>query len=183
MVRYVTSNPGKAREAAAILGETVETVEYEYLEPQSNDLEPVARHGAREAWEALSGDDPVIVDDAGLFIEVFDGFPGPYSSYVEDTLGIERIAELTLAEADHRASFRAVIGYCDGKVVETFSGRVRGRIVAPRGTGGFGYDPIFEHGERTFAEMSAGEKNAHSHRARALESFAEWFETHTPARR
>lgn len=179
MVRYVTSNPGKAREAAALLGTDVETVEYEYLEPQADDLEPVARYGAEAAFAGLPGDEPVIVDDAGLFIEAFDGFPGPYSSYVEDTLGIERVADLVLGESDRRASFRAVIGYCDGSSTETFAGRVRGRIVAPRGEGGFGYDPIFERGDRTFAEMSVEEKNAHSHRARALERFAEWYDRHS----
>ncbi len=178
MVRYVTSNPGKAREAAAYLGTDVETIDYEYLEPQADDLEPVARYGARAAFDGLSGDEPVIVDDAGLFIEAFDGFPGPYSSYVEDTLGIELVAEIARGATDQRASFRAVIGYCDGSVTETFAGRVRGQIVAPRGDGGFGYDPIFEHGDRTFAEMSVEEKNAHSHRARALERFAAWYDAH-----
>ncbi|OTE98725.1 non-canonical purine NTP pyrophosphatase, partial [Halorubrum sp. SD612] len=50
-----------------------------------------------------------------------------------------------------------------------------GRIVAPRGDGGFGYDPIFEHDGETFAEMDTDRKNAVSHRGRALEKFAEWY--------
>ncbi len=150
-------------------------VDYDYPELQADELEAIAAHGATEAFEALDGDDPLIVDDAGLFIEALGGFPGPYSAYVEETVGIERVAELALNEPDRRAAFRAVIAYTDGETVETFEGAVRGRIVAPRGSGGFGYDPIFEHGERTFAEMETAEKNARSHRGRALERFADWF--------
>jgi len=61
--------------------------------------------------------------------------------------------------------------------VKLFVGAVRGKIVAPRGDGGFGFDPIFEHDGSTFAELSSGEKNALSHRGRALAKFAEWYET------
>ena len=175
MLRYVTSNDGKAREAEAYLGESVEAVAYEYLEPQADDIDEIAAYGAQAAYDALGGEEPVIVDDAGLFIPALGGFPGPYSAYVEDTLGIERVAHLALSEDDHRADFRAVIAFADGETVETFHGRVRGRIVEPRGSGGFGYDPIFAHGDRTFAEMDVEEKNAVSHRGRALEGFADWF--------
>ena len=61
--------------------------------------------------------------------------------------------------------------------VKLFYGVVPGEIVAPRGDGGFGYDPIFEYDDRTFAEMDPDEKNAVSHRGRALAKFAEWLET------
>ncbi|MFB6147050.1 MAG: non-canonical purine NTP pyrophosphatase, partial [Halobacteriaceae archaeon] len=54
-------------------------------------------------------------------------------------------------------------------------GSVRGRIVEPRGDGGFGYDPIFEHDGTTFAEMSTARKNALSHRGRAFGKLAEWL--------
>ena len=178
MLRYVTSNPGKAEEAAAYLGESVEPVDFDYVERQADSLEAIARAGAETAFEELPGDDPIIVDDAGLFINAFEGFPGPYSAYVEGTLGIERVATLTLAESDRSAYFEAVIAFTDGATVETFSGRCHGEIVSPRGDGGFGYDPIFAHGERTLAEMSVDEKNAMSHRGRALEGFAEWYADH-----
>lgn len=175
MVRYVTSNPGKAKEARAYLPDAVTPVEYEYVEPQADDLTTIAAFGAEAAFEALDGEEPVIVDDAGLFIDAFDGFPGPYSAYVEERLGIDRVAELALAADRQSARFEAAIGYADGQTVETFTGIVRGQIVAPRGTGGFGYDPIFEHGDRTFAELDVAEKNAISHRGRALERFADWY--------
>jgi XTP/dITP diphosphohydrolase len=211
MLRYVTTNDGKVREAEEYLGDGVAALEYDYPEIQADSLERVAAHGARDAYE--HADEPVIVDDAGLYIEGFDGFPGPYSAYVENTLGVERVGELARREGATRAKFRCVIAYCDGDPFEAspepvdtddrrgqdlsaddrssattdetvaggdlpvklFVGSVPGRIVEPRGTGGFGYDPIFEHSGTTFAEMSAEAKNAVSHRGRALAKFAEWF--------
>jgi XTP/dITP diphosphohydrolase len=177
MLRFVTGNPGKAREAAAVLPDTVEQVDYDYVEKQADDLPTIAAHGARDAYATLDGDDPVLVDDAGLFVAALDGFPGPYSSYVEDRLGIEAIPQLLDASDDRSAAFRTVLAYSDGDRVETFEGRVDGRIVSPRGDDGFGYDPIFEHDGRTFAERSTEEKNAVSHRGRALDAFAAWYES------
>ena len=174
MLRFVTTNPGKVREARAYLPREVEQLDYDYAEIQSDDLAEIAARGAREATGAADG--PVFVEDSGLFVDALSGFPGPYSSYVYDTLGIDRVAGLARAEDDRSARFRSVIAYCDGDAVETFDGIVEGRIVEPRGEGGFGYDPIFEHEGTTFAEMSAAEKNAVSHRGRALAKFAEWFQ-------
>ncbi len=68
-----------------------------------------------------------------------------------------------------------MLAFADGERTETFEGRVSGTIVAPRGEGGFGYDPIFEYNGQTFAEMSTEEKNAISHRGRALAEFSEWL--------
>ncbi|WP_276260449.1 non-canonical purine NTP pyrophosphatase [Haloglomus litoreum] len=222
-LRYVTTNPGKVREAEEYLDD-VTALDYDYTEIQAPTLGPIAAHGAREAYRHAG--EPVIVDDAGLFVEALDGFPGPYSSYVENTLGVEltgRVAREAAAGSDGddavaRAAFRCVIGYCDGDdfaatpepvdrgerrgqdlaaadrdsattdaqvaggaadgsalPVKLFEGVVPGRIVEPRGDGGFGYDPIFEHDGTTFAEMDAAAKNAVSHRGRALAKFADWF--------
>ncbi len=201
MLNFVTTNPGKVREATAYLDDEVVQFDFDYPEVQADTLGAVAAHGAREAYRAADG--PVIVDDAGLFIDAFDGFPGPYSSYVEEKVGIERVWRMTDPEDDHSAAFKTVIAYCDGEdfaatpdpggvdhgetppdeqvergedalPVKLFEGRVPGEIVAPRGDGGFGFDPVFEHDGTTFAEMSTDEKNAVSHRGRALAKFAEW---------
>ncbi|PSP29219.1 non-canonical purine NTP pyrophosphatase, partial [Halobacteriales archaeon QH_2_65_14] len=78
--------------------------------------------------------------------------------------------------ADERAGATTDEQVQEGHVpVKLFEGVVPGTIVAPRGDGGFGYDPIFEYDGRTFAEMSTDEKNAVSHRGRALAKFAEWY--------
>ena len=178
MLRFVTTNDEKAAEAQArLLPRTVEQVDYDYVEVQSEDLGDIARRGAQEAFEALPDDDPVVVDDTGFYIHGLEGFPGPYAAFVDHTLGIERVWELAAALEDRSASFRCAIGYADDAGVEVFEGRVDGRLVPPRGEGGFGYDPIFEYEGQTFAELSPEAKNEVSHRARALGTLADWLET------
>ncbi|MFA9417117.1 XTP/dITP diphosphatase [Natrinema sp. HArc-T2] len=176
-IQFVTGNEGKVREARKYLEglEPVEQIEYDYTEIQSDSLAEIAAHGAREAFEELGRDEPVLVDDAGLFVDALGGFPGPYSAYVEDTVGVERLWRLAKTEDNRRAKFRTVLAYADDTGTETFSGSVAGTLVAPRGEGGFGYDPIFEYNGQTMAEMSTEEKNAISHRGRALAAFAEWY--------
>ncbi len=220
MVTFVTTNEGKVREARAYLEAPVEQRAFDYPEIQADDLASVAAEGARAAYRELG--EPVFVDDSGLTVAALGGFPGPYSSYVEDTLGIERVWQLVEREADHDAAFRGVIAYCDGESFEAtpepvdserrgqdqaaddragattddqvegagaedtteaadavpvklFEGIVPGTIVAPRGDGGFGYDPIFEYDGETFAEMDTDRKNSVSHRGRALAKFADWY--------
>ncbi|WP_158055514.1 XTP/dITP diphosphatase [Halorussus halophilus] len=174
-IRFVTSNAGKVEEAREYLTDEVEQINYDYTEIQSDDLGEIAVAGAKEAYEGTDSDEPVLVDDAGLFVEALGGFPGPYSSYVEDTVGVERVWKLAEREENRRAYFRCVVAYYDGETAETFDGSVPGRMVAPRGEGGFGYDPIFEHEGQTLAEMSTEQKNAISHRGRALAKFADWL--------
>ena len=189
MLRFVTGNEGKVREAQSYLDQTVTQADYDYPEIQAPDPEPIAVAGAEAAHDALGG--PVLVDDSGLFIDAFDGFPGPYSAYVEDTIGINRVAELAEQAGADTAAFRCVVAYAteesvtppaDGTLhrsgsrsVVTFEGRVSGRIVPPRGDGGFGYDPIFEYDGQTLAERSTDEKNDISHRGQALAKLAAWL--------
>ena len=116
MVTFVTTNAGKVTEAQEYLDDPVEQVAFDYPERQADDLATVAAHGARTAYRHVGG--PVIVDDSGLTIDALDGFPGPYSSYVEDTLGIERVWDLVADEDDRSAAFRGVIAYCDGDPFE-----------------------------------------------------------------
>ena len=177
MLRFATTNEGKVREARAYLADVVDDLEawdYDYPELQADDLGTIASHGARDAFAAGDGT-PVFVEDAGLFVEGLGGFPGPYSSYVYGTIGNEGLWRLAGELEDRAAAFRSVVAYADGETERTFEGVVRGTIVAPRGDGGFGYDPIFEYDGRTFAELSTDEKNAVSHRGRALATFADWL--------
>jgi len=171
---FVTSNPGKAREAEEILGSEIERADYDYVEIQSDSLEEIAAHGVRDAYEELG--EPCFVDDSGMFVEGVGGFPGPYSSYVYSTLGLEGVLRAVEGIEDRSARFDCVVAYHDGDDVHTFEGTVRGRVAHERrGEGGFGYDPVFEVKEdgRTFAEMPPDEKNAVSHRRRAFEAFAD----------
>jgi len=116
MLRYVTTNAGKVREAEEYLADgSVSQLDFDYTEIQAPTLDPIAARGAREAYRHAG--EPVLVDDAGLFVDGLDGFPGPYTAYAEEKLGIERVSELARDVADPepaRAAFRCVLAYCDG---------------------------------------------------------------------
>lgn len=174
---FVTSNKGKAHEAAtalAPLGIEVEMRDLKPVEIQAETLEEIGR----AKCEALVGKlaPPFIVDDGGLFVRALHDFPGVYSAHVLKTIGVPGILKLMQGVDDRRAHFAAVVGYHDGSTVRTFAGRCDGRLAdAPRSTGhGFGFDPIFvPDGEmQTFGELPAERKNAYSHRGRALAQLA-----------
>jgi len=133
-----------------------------------------------------------LADDSGLCVDALDGAPGVYSArwarptkdFGAAMARVERELEAHAAPPPWRAAFVSVLALAwpDG-AVEAFEGRVDGSLVfPPRGTAGFGYDPIFrpDGHDRTFGEMSSHEKHgipvdgslALSHRARAFQKFA-----------
>ncbi|CAB50597.1 XTP/dITP diphosphatase [Pyrococcus abyssi] len=175
---FITSNPGKVREAAKFfepLKIEVIQLKREYPEIQADSLEEVVKFGIE--WLKKEIDSPFFIEDSGLFIESLNGFPGVYSSYVYKTIGLDGILKLMEGIEDRKAYFKSVIGYYDGDV-HIFSGVTWGRIAnEKRGEGGFGYDPIFipEGSEKTFAEMTTEEKNSLSHRGKALKAFFDWL--------
>lgn len=171
----VTGNPGKAREVESYLSPLIEVVHVALSCPEfrDSDVRVIAREKARYAYERLGK--PLIVDDTAFHIDALGGFPGPYAAYALETIGIEGILALMKGKENRTASFVTAIAYADGRGIEVFTGRIEGRIVSPRGTGGFGYDPIFEWDHRTLAELPLEEKSRCSHRGRALQAFASWF--------
>jgi XTP/dITP diphosphohydrolase len=171
----VTSNPNKAREVAAFFEGVceVEHVALECPEFRHDDVGEIAREKARYAFEHLQM--PLIADDTGFSIAALGGFPGPYAAYVLDTIGIEGILRLMEGRKDKDAYFETAIALADADGIRVFRGRIDGRIVDPRGEGGFGYDPIFEVEGRTLAELPLEEKAIISHRGRALRALKEWL--------
>lgn len=136
------------------------------IEIQSDSLEEIVVKSAMLAYIILNR--PVLVEDAGLFVEALNGFPGPYSNFVYRTIGISGLLKLMRDLENRRAYFKsaAAIAFNGGILVST--GVVEGEIAREsRGSRGFGFDPIFiPRGDmRTFAEMSVEEKNRVSHRA------------------
>lgn len=176
----VTTNKGKVEEFEAVFSEYGLRFRWEpmpTLELQSTDLRRVAAFSAEYAYRTLR--EPVVVEDAGLFIEALNGFPGPYSSYAYKTIGVEGVLRLMEGVKERGAKFLSAIAfYSPLTELKVFTGEVEGWIARePRGSSGFGFDPIFvprEGDGRTFAEMSVEEKNRFSHRARAARKFAEW---------
>ncbi len=173
-VLFVTGNRHKFEEAKAVaesLGVSLVQARLRKLEIQSDDLREIAVFSSRSVRSHLSGE-TYIVEDAGLFIHSLGGFPGPYSSYVYRTIGCEGVLKLLAGVEDRRATFRSVVVLHDPRLGEhVFVGETRGAISREaRGSGGFGFDPIFvpEGESRTYAEMTLSEKNALSHRAKAV---------------
>jgi XTP/dITP diphosphohydrolase len=114
-----------------------------------------------------------MVEDDGLFIESLNDFPGPYSSFVFDTIGNKGI--LQLLKTNRKAKFQSIIAYCEkNNDVMLFKGIVDGKISKkPMGTK-WGYDPIFipDGQKTTYAQLR--DKNSISHRYIALRKFAMW---------
>jgi XTP/dITP diphosphohydrolase len=176
-VAFVSTNRGKYLEARAILrpfGVRLRWVRRALPEPQAADLAVVAEAKAR-AVRGIRG--PVLVEDSGLFVRSLNGFPGVYSAHFLAIWGFPPILEL-LRRRSRGAAFRSVAALRTGRRIRTFVGEVRGSIAGrPKGTHGFGYDPIFvPRGYRlTFGELPAATKNALSHRARALEQVGRYL--------
>jgi len=181
---FATSNKNKYLEAKAILKSfnvNVEWLKGEYPEIQAENLEEIASFTAK--WVAEKTKKAVFVEDAGLFIQALNGFPGPYSSYVYKTLGNHGILKLLEEEPNREAFFISVVAYCEPTSEPvTFIGKVKGIIAyEARGDKGWGFDPIFipaEGGGKTYAEMGPENKNKISHRKKSLEKFGVWLSKH-----
>ena len=173
-VSFASSNRHKFAEASRILaghGIGLSFLECSLEEIQSGSVRDISVHKARTAFARFQR--PVIVEDDGLEIDSLRGFPGPYSSFVFDTIGNGGI--LKLVGTDRRAAFVSAVTYCDTDHTVSFESRVRGMISAGEAGEGWGYDPIFiPDGRRgTFAQLD--DKNSVSHRYASLTKFSEWF--------
>ncbi|MDD4447767.1 MAG: XTP/dITP diphosphatase, partial [Methanothrix sp.] len=167
MIYFVTSNKGKFAEARAILEDIVQR-DIGYVEIQADTLEEVALYGMEEVASRLVG--PVMLEDAGLFVEALQGFPGVYSAYVQKTIGNAGILRLMGSLENRSAYFKSVVAYAEpGIKTVIFSGEVHGQIgFEARGNEGFGYDPIFYVDGMSLAEMDLEKKNQISHRAESM---------------
>ena len=184
VVFFATGNIHKFHEARSILtglDVAVGMLRLKDTEVQSDNLVEIAQASVLDVFKRCGL--PVIVEDAGLFINALKGFPGPYAAYAYKTLGNRGLLKL-MKNVDHRkAQFRSAIAYCDCNSCApvVFEGEAEGEItVAERvesRKSGFGFDPIFkpDGSAKTFAEMTLEEKNKFSHRAKAVSKFAKWY--------
>ena len=174
---FTSSNENKFQEAERILsnlGIKLNFFKTILEEIQSDDLYEIARHKAINAYDLVQK--PVIIEDDGLFIDSLNGFPGPYSSYVYDTIGNKGIMNLLENCETRDAKFVSIIAYCDESFYpKLFESSIPGKISSVIEKGGWGYDPIFiPDGEsKTYANVS--DKDKFSHRAAALTKFSSWF--------
>lgn len=173
-IQFITTNAGKFAEVAekfASVNLKVVHLDRSYPEIQTDRLEKVLKYAATGLDDEVKGD--YLIDDSGLFIEALGSFPGVYSAFVQKKIGNKGILRLMTGERYRAAFFETVFLLRQGDEHEVFHGECRGSITdAERGREGFGYDPIFipEGETRTFGEMSLKEKNAISHRGRAVDA-------------
>jgi len=197
-VLVATSNPGKIRDlVGAAMPHGIEIVPL----PNFSSLPAVIEDGAtfeanaRKKAEAYSRYVPgeiVIADDSGLEVDALGGAPGVHSaryaaddphraeSNTDDEANNSKLIREIKNIAPEKRSGRFVCWIAaarDGYTLAVFEGKAEGSILdAPRGTNGFGYDPLFYFPQirKTFAELSAEEKAKYSHRGAAFRKFLEW---------
>lgn len=202
---FATGNVHKIREAGEILGDAYELVSLagagitEEIPETGNTLKINSFQKAAYLYVRTDGSVPCFADDTGLEVDALGGAPGVYTARYAamvaerdgrsgaslnhdfdanmDTL----LAELDRLgpEASRRARFKSVVTLVIDGESHSFEGVLEGRIADEKaGCGGFGYDPVFiadEYPDVTVAEISEEEKNAISHRGRALRAMAEWL--------
>jgi XTP/dITP diphosphohydrolase len=187
-----TGNKGKLKEIELLLQGTVERIlspaDFPNLPGVEEDGETFEENAIKKARStAVATGMPTIADDSGLMVDMLDGRPGVRSarfagekaSDAENNARLLR--ELAGVSAQRRtAAFHCMIALCmpEGEC-QTFDGELKGVMLdAPRGDGGFGYDPLFlvpEYGQ-TLAELSLEVKNAISHRGRAFAKLKEYLQ-------
>ena len=197
-ILIATSNPGKLRDfagAAAVHGIEIDSVPNFASLPSvvedGHTFEENARKKAEEYSRHVAGE-IVVADDSGLDVDALNGAPGVHSARyaadqphladenTDDEANNARVLrELRKVPAEKRTGrFVCVLAAARaGQILATFRGTAEGVILdAPRGTAGFGYDPLFYFPEiqKTFAELSAEEKARYSHRGEAFRKFLEW---------
>lgn len=181
-----THNPGKAIEIAALLGGRFEIVTAGSLglpEPDETETTFVGNAILKARHAALKAGMAGLADDSGLSIKALNGDPGVYSArWAGPDKDFVRAGEVIWHKLDNAREAQGeafttagwftcalAVAWPQGHAC-VFEGRIDGEIVKPRGTKGFGYDPIFqpEGHDVTFAEMDADAKDAISHRHRAF---------------
>lgn len=188
---FATANKGKLREAGEILGDRFEVVSPSSLgldaevEENGDTLAENSRIKAAHLY-ALSGQD-CFADDTGLEVEALGGAPGVYSARYageghDDKANIAKLlSELSRLGlgASRRACFRTVVTLILDGEEHLFEGRMDGSIaLVEAGSNGFGYDPVFvpdAYPDKTLAQLSDEQKNAMSHRGKAIRAMAEFL--------
>jgi XTP/dITP diphosphohydrolase len=200
-IYLATSNPGKVREfqeAAKTLGVILAPLPGLDRLPLPVEDGVTFEQNARKKAEYYSLHAPgklVLAEDSGLSVDALNGAPGVYSARYAAILqsGVASHENSNDQENNHAlihqlerlgngkfaGKYVSVIALArDGRTIATFTGEAHGEVrTVPRGTGGFGYDPLFYFPalDKTFAELPLEEKRKHSHRGQAFGNFLEWW--------
>ncbi|AMM51601.1 deoxyribonucleotide triphosphate pyrophosphatase [Rufibacter sp. DG15C] len=186
---FASNNAYKLKEIQSLLGAPFELVSLEELgctEELAEDqdtLEGNALQKAQYVWEKYKT--PCFADDTGLEVEALNHEPGVYSARYagperDNQANMQKVLDNLQGNGNRKARFRtSIVLILEDGEPHYFDGIVEGHILdAPRGTNGFGYDPIFapETSPLSFAEMSSDQKNEISHRARAVQQLVSFLQ-------
>jgi inosine triphosphate pyrophosphatase len=177
-VTFITGNMKKLEELKYILGDSIKLDNKKIDLPElQGEPEEVAILKAKEAARQING--PVLIEDVSLCFNAFKGLPGVYIKWFVDKLGNEDVSKLLDSFDDKSAYAQCIYAYCEGpsSTPITFIGRVNGKIVRPRGTQGFGWDPIFQTDgyDKTNAEMDTEKRLSINARYHALMIVKKFF--------
>jgi len=177
-IYFATTSQGKLNETRKLLGIEVKGCGLEIDEIQSLDPETVASKKAASYFQEIKK--PLLVEDVSLTFEALKTLPGTYINDFFKALGNEGLVDLLCNTSNRKAIAQTTLVFIDDeRKSHIFIGITKGEIASvPKGSSGFGWDPIFiPNGEtRTFAEMSEKEKAKYSMRTKALAKFKTWLE-------
>lgn len=169
MIYFITGSAKKLAEVQAILPD-VQQLEIDLPEIQALDAHVIIRAKLQEAFKHHQGE--FMVEDTSLALAGLNGLPGPLIKWFMQTVGNDGLAKLAADSGNPHATATTLIGYArTPDDIHFFEGTIEGEIVAPCGETNFGWDPIFLPAghTKTFAEMTADEKNEVSMRRRAVD--------------
>ena len=177
-VSFITGNKGKLEEFQQILGNDIELEQLDIDLPEIQETDAKAVIEAKLEEAVKHTDNLVIVEDTGLYFNAWNSLPGVLIKWFIKSVGNKGTAKMLDPYEDKSAYAQCTIGFASkGREPVFFEGRINGKIIPPKGEGGFGWDPLFvpDNHTSTFGEMSREEKNRMSMRKIALEKLREYL--------
>lgn len=174
---FITGNQNKADFLAKWLGHPIKHHKLDLDELQSLDLRAVVEHKVRQAYGILNK--PVLVEDATLTFTAMGRLPGTFIKWFIEELGYDGLIKLAQSLPSQTAVGQVCYALYDGKQLRLFDGEMRGHIAKQaRGSGGFGFDPIFVNDgyDITRAEMSEADYAKTSYRTEAMQKLKEYLD-------
>ncbi len=181
-IYYSTSNPGKFNDVARYIEKHEPSIELKQFdgkifEEQTNDTKAIAIDKARQSWQILKK--PVLVDDAGIYFNQYNNFPGAITKFIIPGIGYDGV--FALLKNDTRVHFLLHMVYIDSSTLQVFDGRCDGKIIRPQkfeAPEGLPWDAIFlpDSSSKTCTELrGTKEEQEYSYRLKAVKKFLEWY--------
>jgi len=178
-ISFITGNENKFAEARKIIP-SLRRIEMDLPEIQELDARKIIREKLREAGKSFR--EAMVVEDTSLELKCLNGLPGPFIRWFQEKLGNQGLFEIASKSGLFDAKAVLWLGFMDPqRKIRFFNSTLNGKIVSPKGTLGFGWDPIFKPQGHlcTLAEMTLRQKNEISMRAKAFNKLKEFLATST----